>query len=120
MGELGGYHVHFELAKGDKGRPVYAFYNCPDLKLGGVKIINEGRCRAEMFSATLDPIALLESANAKLPHPQVTSQALATTETAEHGAAEVNISLVDREQLLKLAKLYLDSPYQLGGTGTLP
>ncbi len=120
MGELGGYHVHFELAKGDKGRPVYAFYNCPDLKLGGIKVINEGLCRTEMFSATLDPIALLESANAKLPHPQVTSQALATTETAEHGAAEVNISLVDREQLLKLAKLYLDSPYQLGGTGTLP
>ncbi len=112
--------MHFELAKGDKGRPVYAFYNCPDLKLGGIKVINEGLCRTEMFSATLDPIALLESANAKLPHPQVTSQALATTETAEHGAAEVNISLVDREQLLKLAKLYLDSPYQLGGTGTLP
>ena len=41
MGGLGGYHVHFEIAKGDKGRPIYAFFGCEDLKNGSIKVINQ-------------------------------------------------------------------------------
>lgn len=117
MGGLGGYHVHFEIDKGDKGRPIYAFYNCPDLKKGGVEVINQGLCRTEMFERTLDPIALLETANAKLPHPNTNIE---KTEQEHSSAPEIKVNTADREQLLKIAKLYLDSPYQLGATGTLP
>lgn len=42
------------------------------------------------------------------------------SDSFEHAAPEVKVNLADRDQLLKLAKLYLDSPYQLGATGSLP
>lgn len=70
-----------------------------------------------MFSYTVDPIALLESSNAKLPHP---AGEKSNSESEHLAASEVKVDLSDREQLLKIAKLYLDSPYQLGATGTLP
>lgn len=117
MGGLGGYHVHFEIAKGEKGRPIYAFFWCADLKNGSIQAINQGLCRTEMFSYTVDPIALLESANAKLPHPTWETE---KAEQEHSSAPEIKVDLADREQILKLAKLYLDSPYQLGATGTLP
>ena len=114
MWAMGGYHVHFEIAKWDTWRPVYAFYGCADYKNSGIEVINNGLCRTEMFARTVDPIAFLEWAKAKLPHP--------TTQVAveEHAAAETEIDTQDREYILKIAKLYLWSPYQLGGTGTLP
>lgn len=117
MWGLGGYHVHFEIDKGDKGRPVYAFYNCPDIKKGGVEVINQGLCRTEMFNTTVDPIALLESANAKLPHPNTSPT---KSEPEQHSAPDAKVDSANRDQILKIAKLYLDSPYQLGATGTLP
>ena len=120
MWALGGYHVHFEIAKWDSGRPVYAFYGCPDLSKWGIEIINQWLCRTEMFSRTLDPIALLEWANAKLPHPNTSSK---TTVSEEHAAAAPEVTEVtkeDREQIIKIAKLYIDSPYVFWGTGSLP
>lgn len=109
--------MHFEIDKGDKGRPIYAFYNCPDIKKGGVEVINQGLCRTEMFNTTVDPIALLESANAKLPHPNTSST---KSEPEQHSAPDTKVDSANRDQILKIAKLYLDSPYQLGATGTLP
>ena len=70
-----------------------------------------------MFTYTVDPIALLESANAKLPHP---GEEKINPEPEHSSGPEIEVNLADREQILKLAKLYLDSPYQLGATGTLP
>lgn len=61
-----------------------------------------------MFAYAVDPIALLESANAKLPHPLQDP-----ANSQEHAAPELKANLADREQILRLAKLYLDSPYQL-------
>lgn len=125
MGGLGGYHVHFEIDKGEKWRPIYAFMNCADFKKGmnETDIINQGLCRTEMFNTTVDPIPLLESANAKLPHKANNNEKSEKSEP-EHNAAPVNpvnkVDLADREQILKIAKLYLDSPYQMGATGTLP
>ena len=117
MWAMGWYHVHFEIAKWDSWRPVYAFYGCADLDKWGIEIINQGLCRTEMFARTLDPIAFLEWAKAKLPYPS-TEQG----EVEEHEAAEVKqvLDTEDREYILKIAKLYLWSPYKLGGTGTLP
>ena len=116
MWAMGWYHVHFEIAKWDSWRPVYAFYWCADLDKWGIEIINNGLCRTEMFSRTVDPIAFLEWAKAKLPYPITTQVA------EEHSAAEVEaiISAEDREYIVKIAKLYLWSPYQLWGTGNLP
>lgn len=79
-------------------------------------MINEGLCRTEMFNTTVDPIALLESANAKLPHGEIKEKKA----EKEHGSAELKVNIADREQILKLGKIYLDSPYQLGSTGTKP
>ena len=42
MWAMGGYHVHFEIAKWDTWRPVYAFYGCADLDKWGIEIINQG------------------------------------------------------------------------------
>ena len=108
------YHVHFEIAKWESGRPTYAFYGCADLDKWGIEIINHGLCRTEMFARTVDPIAFLEWAKAKLPHP------VAQAATEEHAAADVEVDTEDREYIVKIAKLYLWSPYLLGGTGTLP
>ena len=117
MWAMGGYHVHFEIAKWDTWRPVYAFYGCADLDKWGIEIINQGLCRTEMFSRTVDPIAFLEWARAKLPHPATT---VAVEEHAAAADTETVIDAEDREYIVKIAKLYLWSPYQLGGTGTLP
>lgn len=38
----------------------------------------------------------------------------------EYGSADLIINSNHRPQIVKIAKLYLDSPYQFGGTGTLP
>lgn len=74
-----------------------------------------------MFERTLDPIALLETANAKLPHPNNTTEKPDEKPESEHSSApEIKINTADREQILKIAKLYLDSPYQIGATGALP
>ena len=59
-----------------------------------------------MYSRTLDPIALLEGAKAKLPHPT-------SITTEEHYVAENAVSIEDREQVVKIAKLFIGSPYQL-------
>ena len=76
-----------------------------------------------MFNTTVDPIPLLESANAKLPHKANNNEKSEKSEP-EHNAAPVNpvnkVDFADREQILKIAKLYLDSTYQMGATGTLP
>ena len=80
-------------------------------------MINQGLCRTEMFNTTVDPIALLESANAKLPHPNASPIKL---EPEQHSAPDTKVDTANRDQILKLAKFYLDSPYQLGATGTLP
>ena len=115
IGWLGGNHVHFEINKGTTGKPVYAFQNCADLKKWGIEVINQGLCRAEMFEHNLDPIPFLENAKAQLPHS-------ASADAQEHNAAP-QLSLTemqDRKHLLKIAQLYVNSPYILGATGTLP
>jgi len=119
MWSLWGYHVHFEIAKGDSWRPVYAFYGCTDLDKGGIEIINQGLCRTEMFSRTLDPISLLEGAKAKLPHSTTQTNA-ENTVGEEHQAAATAVTTEDREQIIKIAKLFIGSPYLMWGTGTLP
>lgn len=82
-------------------------------------MINNGLCRAEMFEHTTDPIALLEGANAKFPHVSTLSADSASLSEEEHAVADL-IDSNHRPQIVKIAKLYLDSPYQYGGTGTLP
>ena len=71
-------------------------------------IINQGLCRTEMFNTTVDPIPLLESANAKLPHKANNNEKSEKSEP-EHNAAPVNpvnkVDFADREQILKIAKL---------------
>jgi hypothetical protein len=56
-----------------------------------------------MFSRTVDPIAFLEGAKAKLPHP--TTQIALEEEHA--AAAETVVDTEDREYIVKIAKLYL-------------
>lgn len=104
--------MHFEINKGTSGKPVYPFYKCPDNKQSGIDIINQGLCRTEMFQYNLDPIIFLEDAQATLPH----------TQELAHNAAPI-LSLQEsnaREQLLQIAKTYLNSPYLFGGTGEKP
>lgn len=72
MGGLWGYHVHFEINKGEFGRPVYPFAQCSEAKKSGIETINNGLCREEMFKYGIDPILFLESAKASLPHQEST------------------------------------------------
>ena len=68
-----------------------------------------------MFEHNLDPIPFLENAKAQLPYS-------ASVDAQEHNAAP-QLSLTemqDRKHLLKIAQLYVNSPYILGATGTLP
>jgi len=58
---LGGYHVHFELAKDNHGRPAYWYLGCLDLDKWHRKIIDNGLCREELFSHTYDPIYVFEN-----------------------------------------------------------
>lgn len=65
-----------------------------------------------MFQYNLDPIVFLENANAELPH----------LDHPQHNAApELSVDEAQaRNQLLKIAQLYIESPYLFGGTGSLP
>jgi hypothetical protein len=56
FGELGWYHVHFEINKDNHGRPMYWYLNCPDLNKGHLTIIQEGLCREQLLENTFDPI----------------------------------------------------------------
>lgn len=69
-GDLGGNHLHFEIAQDNNGRAKYAFLGCKDLALGDTAIIQQGLCKDEMKTTTLDPIALII---------QTTPQKVATT-----------------------------------------
>lgn len=60
FGALGWYHVHFELAKDNHGRPAYGYLGCLDLDKWHRKIIDNGLCREELFSYTYDPIYVFE------------------------------------------------------------
>ena len=68
-----------------------------------------------MFEHNLDPIPFLENAKAQLPHS-------ASADAQEHNAAPQLLltEMQDRKHLLKIAQLYVNSPYILGATGTLP
>ena len=62
-----------------------------------------------MFEHNLDPIPFLENAKAQLPYS-------ASVDAQEHNAAP-QLSLTemqDRKHLLKIAQLYVNSPYILG------
>ena len=61
FGALGWYHVHFELAKDNHGRPAYGYLWCLDLDKWHRKIIDNGLCREELFSHTYDPIYVFEN-----------------------------------------------------------
>jgi hypothetical protein len=65
-----------------------------------------------MFSRTLDPISLLEGAKAKLPH-STTQTNTENTVGEEHQAAATAVTTEDREQIIKIAKLFIGSPYLL-------
>lgn len=67
MGSLEGNHVHFEIDKGDFGRPIYPFGQCSEAKKSGIETINNGLCREQMYKYGQDPIAFLEGANATRP-----------------------------------------------------
>ncbi|HMT27006.1 MAG TPA: M23 family metallopeptidase [Candidatus Absconditabacterales bacterium] len=61
FGQLGGYHLNFEIQRDNKGRPAYFFKDCKDLEKGEVYIINNGLCRAELAKNSYDPIRLIEN-----------------------------------------------------------
>lgn len=67
FGELGGFHVHFEIDKNANGKPAYAYTACPDISKWHTEIISKGLCRVQLFQYTKDPILLLENANAVYP-----------------------------------------------------
>lgn len=54
------YHVHFEIAKDNGGRPMYAFLWCSDLKKWTYQIIMNGLCRNELVNHSYDPIEFIE------------------------------------------------------------
>lgn len=128
VGALGGYHVHFEINKGDRGRPIYPFYNCADSAKGGTAIINAGLCREEVFKYAYDPIVFLEGAQAKLPHSQKTpstnqnSNNQNSNNQTEHTVAPETFPYLTqmRQDLIQIAKYYLQTPYALGGAGGNP
>lgn len=60
FGALGGFHVHFEIAKDNHGRPMYGYNWCPDLKKWHMTIIQEWLCREQLLSNQYDPIVLFE------------------------------------------------------------
>lgn len=65
-----------------------------------------------MFQYNLDPIAFLENANAEFPYLDQPQHNAAPELSADETQA--------RSQILKLAQLYVESPYLFGGTGSLP
>ncbi len=66
-GALWWYHVHFELAKDNFGRPAYAYTNCPDLSKWHYSIIQNGLCRNELKTYQYDPIKILEAGSSYVP-----------------------------------------------------
>lgn len=92
--------MHFEINKGDFGRPIYPFGQCSEAKKSGIETINNGLCREQMFKYGQDPIAFLEDAKAKRPfddHPREVplpdnktygSAGVDTGSTLEHSAAD--------------------------------
>jgi len=60
FGALGWFHVHFEIAKDNHGRPMYGYNGCPDLKKGHMTIIQEWLCREQLLNNQYDPIVLFE------------------------------------------------------------
>lgn len=54
------YHVHFEIAKDNAGRPMYAFLWCSDLNKWTYQIIMNGLCRTELVTHSYDPIEFIE------------------------------------------------------------
>ena len=66
-GALWWYHVHFELAKDNFGRPAYAYTNCPDLSKWHYRIIQNGLCRNELKTYQYDPIKIFEAGSSYVP-----------------------------------------------------
>ncbi len=93
--------MHFEINKGDFGRPIYPFGQCSEAKKSGIETINNGLCREQMFKYGQDPIAFLEDAKAKRPfddHPREVplpdnktygSTGVDTGSTLEHNVAPI-------------------------------
>jgi len=67
FGALWWYHVHFELAKDNFGRPAYAYTNCPDLSKWHYRIIQNGLCRNELKTYQYDPIKIFEAGSSYVP-----------------------------------------------------
>jgi murein DD-endopeptidase MepM/ murein hydrolase activator NlpD len=60
FGALGWFHVHFEIAKDNRGRPMYGYNWCPDLSKWHMTIVQQWLCREELLANQYDPIVLFE------------------------------------------------------------
>ncbi len=60
FGALGWFHVHFELTKDNRWRPMYGYLGCPDLAKWHMTIIQEWLCREQLLNNHYDPIVLFE------------------------------------------------------------
>lgn len=79
FGTMGGYHLHFELDKDNRGKPMYGYLWCKDLDKWHSKIIAQGLCREELFKYSYDPILLLEK------------NILATADSSPHDHTSVDL-----------------------------
>jgi hypothetical protein len=60
FGALGGFHLHLEITKDNRGRPMYAYSGCEDLSKWHRTIIQNWLCREELLANQYDPIVLFE------------------------------------------------------------
>lgn len=91
MGSIEGNHVHFEINKGDFGRPIYPFGQCSEAKKSGIETINNGLCREQMYKYGQDPIAFLEGANATRPFDEHPREQV-WTENQTYGSSGVDLA----------------------------
>lgn len=69
---LGWFHVHFEITRDNRGRPMYGYLWCPDLDKWHMTIIREWLCRKELLANHYDPIVLFEQNRLGHVIPQLT------------------------------------------------
>ncbi|MCF7835427.1 M23 family metallopeptidase [Candidatus Gracilibacteria bacterium] len=102
FGALGGYHVHFQIAKDAGGWPKYSYLNCPDLSKGHYKIIQNGLCREQLIANEYDPIKLLEQNYSTIqvvqnPVTNTGDQIIENVVPAEVGTSVNNTDIVNVE-----------------------